>query len=173
MAWPPKNNFRKEQPLRSISADWLNTVANFIRFLDVYGGHVERPGQNGKGATIVFDAFELPGAGGGLDFSFRFKPTSSSAGDLTAGTLYLAGATLAISGLPSSISSLSDGDTHYYYIAVDLTASTATWTTNTTGFVDGTYQVENVPIVEIATNANGITSVIQRQLGDIHIPRAA
>ena len=171
--WPPKNNFRKKQPLAALPADWLNTIANFCRDLKVMNGHIEKPRSDGRGALIVVDATESA-MSFHPDHSFKFTQTSKTGGDVTAGSVYLAGISKTITDLPASLASLTGAaTTNYYYIEVDLENSTATWKTNTTGFIDGTDTLERIPVFEITTDAQGITSYIQRCTSDIHIPRAA
>jgi hypothetical protein len=107
MPWPPKNDFRKGQPIKAVGSDWHNIIANFVRDIEVVGGHMEPPGPDGMGAKIVVEY--APSAGGlvGQVVDFWAYLSGSTEATVTAGLyvihpgikkVYVAETTLLLSG---------------------------------------------------------------------------
>ena len=86
------------------------------------------------------------------------------------------GVPITITGLPATLSSVTS--TTYYWIELDLAASTATWASGAGlpgGDAEGDADTEYWPILKLTCSVADevITDILQYQLGDIHITRTA
>lgn len=111
-------------------------------------------------------------SGGGLffDFSFRFARTSSTGGTISEGKCYIKGILTTITSLPSTLSSVTSSIK--YWVAVDLSANTAAWSSGTS-YPTSSATSEIWPILEITCASSVITAWKQRQLSDIHTAAGA
>ncbi len=99
-----------------------------------------------------------------VNHPFKFTLTSATGGDLTTGKLAIDGVDTTITDLPTSLSSVTSSVK--YWIAVDLSGSTAAWTSGA-AFPEGDATTEIIPVLEIVCTDSVITSFVQHQFQDV------
>jgi hypothetical protein len=108
--------------------------------------------------------------GTSLLFCFQFTKTSATGGTIEEGKCYIKGILTTITSLPSTLSSVTISIK--YWVAVDLSANTAAWSSGTS-YPTSTATSEIWPILEITCASSVITAWKQRQLSDIHTAAGA
>lgn len=110
-----------------------------------------------------------------FDHPFKWVKTSPTAGTLYHGFVWLKGVSLTASGWTNhgtganlSLSSLTS--TTYGYFSIDLSAATATWATNTSGFPASTATVLVKRIITITCASSIISAVKVHHTSDVDLP---
>jgi len=99
--------------------------------------------------------------------SFKFTQTTDTSGDITAGRVYIDGASISITSLPTTVETVTT-DTRYW-ISVDLAAKTATWASGA-AWPSGNWTTMIFPVLEILCSADlVIKAYTQHRTSDISI----
>jgi hypothetical protein len=102
------------------------------------------------------------------DHSWHFDQTSDTGGDITLGLVFIGGVSVTVGSFTASISSVTTS--RWYWIAVNISSATATWTSGA-ALASSTDTVEIWPILEITCAASKITNVVEHMQSDIHITK--